>query len=111
MINYNQFQSECGGTTSIVYDAKLPDDLVLIGNYPNPFNSYTTIQYQLSKNEFIDLSIYNSNGRLIEILERQEKDQGTYKIIWHTQKLSTGLYFVVLKTKSNRYCKKAVYVK
>lgn len=40
----------------------------IIKNYPNPFNSQTTISYQLPYNTAVSLKIYNSIGQEIEEL-------------------------------------------
>ncbi|NIT56634.1 MAG: T9SS type A sorting domain-containing protein [Aliifodinibius sp.] len=41
----------------------LPLDYQLHQNYPNPFNPTTTIQFDLPKNQFVELAIYDISGR------------------------------------------------
>ena len=63
-------------------------------NYPNPFNPETTISYQLPKSEFVNLSIYNIAGQLVETLVNEHKNVGYYSVKWNiTQSgISSGIY-------------------
>lgn len=57
-------------------------DYALFANYPNPFNSSTTIQYQLSKAAYVQLAIYNMNGQLIKSLVEQHQAAGVHTALW-----------------------------
>jgi len=52
-------------------------------NYPNPFSSYTTIDYQLAKETKVSLAIYDIRGTLITTLVDQKQPQGHYKVEWN----------------------------
>ncbi|MCK7520692.1 MAG: hypothetical protein MZV64_24835 [Ignavibacteriales bacterium] len=47
------------GTTSIDNEKESPTSFMLSQNYPNPFNPTTTINYQIIKNEFVSLKVYD----------------------------------------------------
>ena len=70
----------------------LPRKLQLLGNHPNPFNPTTTISYQLSHPDIVNLSIYDVNGNLIATLERGWQESGRYAAIFDGSKLSSGIY-------------------
>ncbi|MBP9095750.1 MAG: T9SS type A sorting domain-containing protein, partial [Ignavibacteria bacterium] len=76
--------------------ANIPDIFSLSQNYPNPFNPNTIINYQLPKNSFISLNIYDANGRLIKILENGFKQAGNYSTNFSAEGLSSGVYFYSL---------------
>ncbi|MBN1998551.1 T9SS type A sorting domain-containing protein, partial [candidate division KSB1 bacterium] len=69
------------------------DQFKLEGNYPNPFNPFTTISYHLKKSAFVTLKIYNIKGREIETLVENFQTAGDYKLTWHPKGLSSGIYF------------------
>jgi hypothetical protein len=67
-------------------------------NYPNPFNSETTIQYFLAKTSDVTLSIFNIQGKLLRVLVDEKLDAGTYRARWDGrdqigQFVSGGVYF------------------
>jgi hypothetical protein len=55
----------------------------LFGNYPNPFNPYTTISFSIPQNEIVEINIYNSLGEKIRELVRKEFDAGENHISWN----------------------------
>jgi hypothetical protein len=58
-------------TTTEVGDGR-PQDAVLhlVGNYPNPFNPQTTIQYHLAKPGDVTVSVFDAEGNLVCAVER-----------------------------------------
>ncbi len=63
----------------VVPPARLvPDAFRLLQNYPNPFNPETWIPYQLAKNAFVTIRIYNAFGQLIKTISLGEKEAGFY---------------------------------
>lgn len=53
-----------------------------LGNYPNPFSSFTTIKYKLPGNSFVILKIFDNVGRMKKLLVREIQSQGQHEIIW-----------------------------
>lgn len=75
-------------------------------NYPNPFNAYTTIKYIAPLSSFINLRVYDINGREIKNLYTGEQSAGEYEMIWDGKDFSgndvaSGIYFVKLKAVSS----------
>ena len=63
-------------------NTNVSDSYMLNQNFPNPFNSNTTISYYLPKEKGIELNIYNLQGKLEETLVKNEKQvQGEHKVI------------------------------
>ena len=69
------------------------------------------LQYSLKDTEIVKLQIYNSIGMLVEILVNEEKHAGTYQVSLSGLKLSTGIYYSKLKTKSGISIVKKMVVK
>jgi len=55
----------------------------LIKNFPNPFNTNTTISMVLPEQCTIVLDIYDLAGRRVRRLDKGVKNAGTYKLIWN----------------------------
>jgi len=78
----------------------IPDEIVLLNNYPNPFNAQTQINYSLNSPGHINLDIYDMLGRKIITLVNQYKPAGDYIVNWDANEYSTGIYLAKLKTGS-----------
>ncbi len=71
-------------------------------NYPNPFNPITTINYQLSKQTNVVITIYDISGRKIRELVNDNELPGYKSVVWDSrddygQMVSAGVYFYHLK--------------
>jgi len=72
----------------------LKPKLFLTANcYPNPFNSQTSIQYELSKPGKVTISIFNVVGQQVQVHDTGYKEQGTYEFMFDASSLTTGIYF------------------
>ncbi|MCK4255265.1 FG-GAP repeat protein [candidate division WOR-3 bacterium] len=79
----------------------------LINTYPNPFNDFTKIEYQLNSYVFVSLKIYDVSGRLIKTLVNYRQNPGLYRVKWDgrdnkNDKVSGGIYFCELKVKRSK---------
>ncbi len=83
----------------------------LIWNFPNPSKNSTTIFYSLKQNSHITISIYNIKGQLISTLVNESKPKGEYSVIYHTDKLNSGVYFYKLQTDDISEIKKMIVIK
>jgi len=84
--------------TGIKENTQPPARFMLNPNYPNPFNSSTTISYLIHKDGLVQLKIYDISGRLVTTLVNEKQPAGTYRIIWQGQTqaakpVSSGIYF------------------
>lgn len=75
----------------------LPKEFRLNQNFPNPFNPTTQIKYELPKNEYVTLVVYDLLGNLITELVNKEQSAGEYTINFDAANLSNGIYFYQLK--------------
>lgn len=64
--------------------------------FPNPFNSTTTLVYNLLEVSDIIISIYTINGEFIYNLRLNSQQPGTYYKVWNADNYSSGIYIARL---------------
>lgn len=71
-----------------------PYQTSIVGNYPNPFNPTTTIEFDLAKSGVVDVTIYDLQGRKVANLfnGNLEAAQG-YTFNWDASNVASGQYF------------------
>jgi len=74
-------------------DRELPIYFKLFQNYPNPFNPESIIQFSISEESRITLSVYNSLGQKIDDIIDGIKNIGIHKVKWNAGNHSSGVYF------------------
>lgn len=89
----------------------IPTSFSMSQNYPNPFNPTTTISYQLPISQFVNLSIYNIQGLLIETLVNDYKKAGIYSLKWNAKNVGSGLYFYRIEAGEYTETKKCLILK
>ena len=86
--------------------AEVASEFALLGNYPNPFNPSTTIQFSLDKPGLVILSIYNIRGQLVDRVKQNYTNSGYQQIFWkaasiNKKTLSSGIYLYKLEHDSD----------
>ena len=80
-----------------------PQTTSLSKNYPNPFNSSTTIDYELSEAGMVSLIIYDLKGAVVRNLVNEYKEENYHNIVWNGlsdsgQAVSSGRYILKMST-------------
>ena len=70
-----------------------PRRLLVHSPYPNPFNPFTTIRYELPAKSFVEIEIYDVTGRNVTILDRGYRNAGLNRVSWNAETVASGLYF------------------
>ena len=86
-----------GGVTGVEENKYTPLQFSLSDNYPNPFNPSTVISYSIPSASNVELTIYNSLGQTIRVLEKGFKNAGNYSINFSATELPSGIYFYKLE--------------
>ena len=73
-------------------------DYALSQNYPNPFNPVTTINYQIPKDGFVSLKVYDILGKEIVTLVNSDKVQGRYTVEFDGSRFASGMYIYKLQS-------------
>jgi spore germination protein YaaH len=89
----------------------LPVELKLFQNFPNPFNPSTVISYQLPKNDYVSLKIYNVMGHEVAALVSEVQSSGLHNITWNANGLPSGVYYYKLTSGNMSDSKKLMILK
>ncbi|MCX6166354.1 MAG: T9SS type A sorting domain-containing protein [Ignavibacteriae bacterium] len=74
-----------------------PADFKLSQNYPNPFNPVTRISYEIPKQGFVSLKIYDVLGREVKNLVNEMKSIGSYSVDFDASGFTSGIYLYRLE--------------
>ena len=80
-------------------------------NYPNPFSSSTTIEFNLKEEGLTTLKVYNTVGQEVATLISEKLMPGTYQYTWDADKMSSGVYFYRLSVNGLQETKKLFLLK
>jgi hypothetical protein len=75
-----------------------PEKYSLSQNYPNPFNPSTTIKFDLAKNGFVSIKIFDVLGREIKSLVNDNLNKGSYEVSFNAGDISSGVYFYKMES-------------
>jgi hypothetical protein len=94
----------------------VPTRFALYGNYPNPFNTSTTIRYDLPEPSTVVLKVYNVLGAEVITLVEGTVEAGTHQVQWdgrsaQGRSLGTGPYFYELRAGNTRHTGKMMFVR
>jgi photosystem II stability/assembly factor-like uncharacterized protein len=80
--------------------SEVPVQFTLYQNYPNPFNPSTTIRFEIPKQSFITLKLFDITGREISKLINQNVNAGYYEYELSADRynLSSGVYYLTLES-------------
>jgi|GEM_PF-788991 len=90
--------------SGVAYDQEIsihPASISLSPCYPNPFNSQTTIPFELNLKNEISLCVYDVLGRKVSQLLYEKMTPGNYQAIWNAEKFPSGTYFINLSDGRN----------
>ncbi len=99
-------------TTSIEpHTPVTPSTFALGQNYPNPFNPTTTIEFQISTTDHVQLTVYDVLGRLVKTLINEHMGEGTHVVLADMHDLTSGVYYYRLKSGGSALSKKMILLK
>ncbi len=94
----------------------VPEQYKLSQNYPNPFNPETKIEFNVPREGYVKIVVYNVIGQKIRTLLNQDFKAGSYSVTWNGKddfgrQVSTGAYLYSLETESFKTTKKMILMK
>ena len=92
-------------------DSKSPEIFHLKQNYPNPFNPTTIISFEIPKESYVDITIYNLAGEKIKTLINHKMKTGYHSITWNATDMPTGIYLYRINAGNFLDIKKCILMK
>ena len=114
--NYAGEQDTNNCTQAAIADATFPITYSIYNAYPNPFNPFTTLRYDLPEDAMVNITIYDMMGRNVKTMVNSQQNAGFKSIQWDATNdagapVSAGLYLYTIESKQFRQTKKMVLLK
>lgn len=93
-----------------VQDNPIPDNPGLIQVFPNPFNSSTTLSFNLALPGQTSIRVFDLNGRQQTILWDGFSKQGSNRIVWSAGQLPAGEYLVRFELPGSIQTQRLIYL-
>jgi len=87
------------------------NNFYLLQNYPNPFNPVTNISFAIPSYDFVTVKVYDVLGNVISTLVNEAKEPGNYTLKFDGSKLTSGVYYYVMRVGDYVQTKKMVLIK
>jgi len=126
LVATDEFLYKTGGTINS-YQIALPEletywqgnnvvEFNLSQNYPNPFNPVTTLRYEVPRESYINITIYDILGNVVSDLVSHNQTAGYKSIQWnatnnHGHPVPAGIYLYSIEAEGLRQTKKMVLLK
>ena len=103
-------------STLSVENAFIPLSFRLLQNYPNPFNPITTVRYELPEDSFVDVTVYDMLGNVVNNLINTNQSSGYKSIQWDATNnqgapVSAGVYLYKIQAGNFVDTKKMILLK
>ncbi len=92
-------------------DVFVPVEFALDNAYPNPFNSTTTIRYQLPSSQHVEMKILDVSGREVTTQINDMQSAGQYQTVWNSGDIPSGVYFCRMEAGTFSQIKKVVLMR
>ena len=107
-----------GGAVSVIEGefGTTPNRFSLKNNFPNPFNPFTTLHYNLPEQAHVTITIYNLMGREVTRLVNTTQKAGFKSVQWNAvdsfgNPVSAGVYLYQIQADGYMQAKKMVLLK
>jgi hypothetical protein len=93
-----------------------PELFTLHQNYPNPFNPVTNLDYDLPEDSFVNLTVYDMLGNVVNNLVNKNQGSGPKSVQWDAtnnqgQPVSAGVYLYSIEAGEFRQTRKMILLK
>ncbi len=92
-------------------ESTIPNEFQLYLPTPNPFNPITTVTYDIPKESYVIISVYDLTGRKLTDIVNSTTPAGSHTIQWNASNYSSGNYFINLVTKDYTKTQKVMLLK
>lgn len=79
--------------------------------YPNPFRNETTIELNSPGEDYINIQLYDSQGKQLGSLYKGSVSAGKQQFVWKPDSYTPGIYFYSIKSKKTILTGKLILIK
>ncbi len=111
---YRLKQNDIDGTYKYSAIVEVKNNVVLsykLGNYPNPFNPVTTIEFEIPNSGLVNITVYNMLGEKVVALVNEKMEMGSHSISFDASRLASGTYIYRMISGSSVISKKMLLLK
>ena len=95
---------------------EIPTDFTLEGNYPNPFNSVTTVRFGVPRTANVTITVFDILGRKVRTLADRDFTAGYHSVLWDGndgsyRPVSSGIYLIRMQSGEREFVNRAVLLK
>lgn len=88
-----------GFATSVKEDDNVDNTVqYTLQSSPNPFNMETTVYYSIPENQQVNIDMFNIKGQLVKNIISEIRPAGSHHVQLSATNLSSGVYFLRLRT-------------
>ena len=111
-ISYEAILGDCIEISSeLDGEEYLPSQTNINSIYPNPFNPITTIEFSIFEPGFVEINVFDIQGRKIDVLLEGFYSKGSYEVVWNALNQTSGVYIIQLLSNQNNITRKLVLAK
>jgi len=115
LYQYRLQQIDYNGSAKVIGNVQImvvaTSQLELFGNFPNPFNSTTIISFYVPNTMPVQIDIVNILGNKIATILDEVLPAGYHEALFQADKFSSGVYFYLWQSPTNKFIKKMVLTK
>jgi len=110
------FSNILAWTTDEVEEVVVPLVTNLGVNFPNPFNPSTTIRFDLAKNDYVQIDVFNIRGQRVKTLINEYHEAGRFSVEWNGtdengRQVGSGVYFYQMRTSDHLETRRMLLMK
>lgn len=107
------YQVDVGSITNVEEISQMPDAILSLLVYPNPFVDELNIEFVVNRSSMINVEIYDQTGNLIQRLITDKYSPGKHVVKWDGKgaskiNLSNGIYYCELRSGVQKISRKIV---
>jgi hypothetical protein len=87
--------------TPVESQGPLAEGVRIDPNYPNPFRGATTIPFQIADAGPVRVAVFDIIGRRISEILNETLRPGAHRVTWDAGSVSSGVYRILLETRTS----------
>ena len=96
---------------SVEVASDMPATINLLSSAPNPFSQHTTIFFDIPKETFVTITVFDIQGKKHETLVNRIYPKGKHRVIWYAEGMPNGVYLYRMQADNFSDIKKMILLR